>query len=131
MDKSTIIFDGKCLICNSFIRTPIKYAPKRFHFVSSHSSYGKVLLKKHQLSLEENLDTIYIIENHTVYDKSDAIAHILKKCGFVYHLLALLLIAIPKTLRDWAYKEISKRRHKIKSNTCEIPSNMSDVKIYY
>lgn len=76
------------------------------------------MLAQHQVQI--NLDTIYLIKNGKLYNRSSAALQIARGLKGVYPLLFAFYI-IPKFLRDPFYNFIAKRRHKIRAGYCMMP----------
>ncbi len=70
-----------------------------------------------------NLDSIILIENGLIYEKSTAALKISKHLYNGYQLLYIFII-LPKVIRDWVYNYIAKNRYNWfgKKDTCMIPS---------
>jgi predicted DCC family thiol-disulfide oxidoreductase YuxK len=121
--KSIVLFDGVCNLCNSSVNFIIKHDSKQhFIFASLQSDVAKTLLLQYELK-KYNLNTILLIENGIVYEKSTAVLKILKHLNNGIHLLYGFII-VPKMIRDWVYNVIAKNRYTWfgKKNSCMIPS---------
>ncbi len=125
-NKSIILFDGICNLCNTSVNFIIKHDKKnRFLFASLQSDAGQELLL--QFNSKKNLnkiDSIVLIVENKIYYKSTAALQIAKQLKFPYNLLIVLHI-IPKCLRDYLYGFIAKNRYKWfgKQDTCKVPNN--------
>ncbi|MFK5957309.1 MAG: DCC1-like thiol-disulfide oxidoreductase family protein [Lutibacter sp.] len=121
--KSIILFDGICNLCNSSINFIIKNDDKKhFLFASLQSDAAKEILL-HLPSKNLNLNSIVLIENGTIYEKSTAALRIAKYLNGGYKVLYAFIIT-PKFIRDWIYNLIAKNRYKWfgKKEHCMIPS---------
>jgi len=123
-NKSIILFDGVCNLCNSSVQFILKRDKKEFFLFSSlQSDAGQEILLHYKL---ENLDfnSIILIEDTKIYDKSTAILKIARQLSGDYKLAYLFIIA-PKFIRDFIYKIISKNRYKWfgKRTECMLPSS--------
>lgn len=120
--KSIILFDGICNLCNSSINLIIDLdRQKRFKFTSLQSEKGLELLKYHDLNITP--ETIILIENNKVYQKSEAVLKICKKLIFPLPILYAFII-IPKGIRDIVYDTVAANRYKWfgKKEVCRIPT---------
>ena len=92
-----------------------------FQFAALQSEIGEELKKKHQIP--DQLDSIIVIENNTVYDSSDAAFSISKHLNGLWKCFYMLKL-IPKSLRNCVYKIIAKNRYNWfgKKDCCMIPS---------
>jgi predicted DCC family thiol-disulfide oxidoreductase YuxK len=123
LDKPVIFFDGVCNLCNASVQFIIKRDSKEsFLFSSLQSDAAQAILLQNKL---ENLDfdTIILLEDGIIYDKSTAILKILRKLSGLYK-LGYIFIVVPKFIRDFVYKIISKNRYKWfgKRDSCMIPT---------
>lgn len=123
LDKPIILFDGVCNLCNASVQFIIKRDSKEYFLFSSlQSDAAQAILLQYKL---ENLDfnTIILLEDGIIYDKSTAILKIMRKLSGFYK-LGYLFIVVPKFIRDFVYKIISKNRYKWfgKRDSCMIPT---------
>jgi len=124
-NKSIILFDGVCNLCNSSVDFVLKNdTNNRFIFASLQSDAAQQLLLQFKFKNDKNhLDRIILIENDKLFDKSTAALLVLKKLRFPLN-LGVIFIIIPKFIRDYIYDIIAKNRYKWfgKKDTCRIPT---------
>lgn len=118
--KNLILYDGECFLCNSFINYVINNDNSYFLFIDQRSKEFTYYQKKFKLN--NDLNTIYLIENERVYSKSKAIQLILKKCGALGKLISFLLYVSPNFISNYIYKLISKNRFFLFKRKCIIPN---------
>jgi predicted DCC family thiol-disulfide oxidoreductase YuxK len=121
--KSTILFDGVCNLCNGFVNFLISHDKKdTFKFGSLQSPKVQELLKKYDYSTND-LSTVLLIEDDTLYSQSTAVLKIVKKLNGGWPLLYVFII-LPKPIRDFFYKLIAKNRYRMfgKKDACMIPT---------
>jgi predicted DCC family thiol-disulfide oxidoreductase YuxK len=122
-NKSLILFDGVCNLCNSSVNFIIKHdIREHFLFASLQSDAAKEILL--QLNEEKiKMDTILLVENGKLYKKSTAALRISKKLNNGYKFLYGFII-IPRFIRDVVYDYIAKNRYKWygKKESCMLPS---------
>jgi len=123
-NKSTILFDGYCLLCEKSVKFIIKRDKHNsFLFASLQSEVGNKILKKK--SIPVNFDkSVILIENDNVFFESEAALRIAKKLRGLWPILFSFII-VPKSIRDWLYKIISRNRFKWfeKKINCYVPTN--------
>lgn len=122
-NKSIILFDGVCNLCNASVNFVIKHDKKEhFLFASLQSDAAKEILLQFNLK-NLKIDTIILIEGNKVYYKSTAALLIAKHLEGPFKLLFGFII-VPKLLRDWIYSLISNHRYNWfgKRETCMVPS---------
>ena len=117
-----VLFDGECNFCDASVQFIIKRDPKGyFQFAAQQSDIGETL--KRQYAVPDTLDSIIVIDQHKVYNSSDAALHISKHLNGLWSYLFMLTI-IPKFIRDIVYKFIAKNRYAWfgKKDSCMIPA---------
>jgi predicted DCC family thiol-disulfide oxidoreductase YuxK len=118
-----ILFDGVCNLCNSSINWIIDHDKKNvFKFASLQSDYGKAIIKQFNLQ-GDYLDTVLLMDENRIYERSTAVLRIAKYLGGIYSLLYITVI-IPKGLRNLVYNYIARNRYKWfgKQDACRIPT---------
>lgn len=124
LDSHIILFDGVCNLCNGFVQFVIKRDKKaRFQFASLQSPVAEKLLKSYHLSNKTMESVILIHKNkNKVWTESSAVLNILRNLNGLYPFLYGFII-IPKGIRDFFYRQISKNRYKWfgKRDACMIP----------
>ncbi|MEI8141685.1 MAG: thiol-disulfide oxidoreductase DCC family protein [Chitinophagia bacterium] len=117
-----ILFDGVCNFCNRTVNIIIKHDKEaHFKFAASQSIGGIKLLQQFKLDQKASASVI-LIDNETIYTKTDAVIQIAKYLkGWPRLLMGLKLI--PKPLRDFGYDTIAKNRYTLfgKRATCRTP----------
>ncbi len=109
-NKSLIVFDGECLLCNNYIILVCKNDFRnQFKFISSQNL--KLLKNIIPSDIELNQETIVLVENNFVVKiKSTAVISILSKLKFPYN-LAIVFRFIPKKILNYFYDFLAKRRY--------------------
>ena len=122
-NKSIILFDGVCNLCNNSVQFIIKRDKKHpFLFTSLQSDAAQELLLHFTLK-NSDFDSIILIQNNKVYQKSTAILQISRQLDGLWKLNYGFII-IPKFIRDFVYTIIAKNRYKWfgKKDHCMIPT---------
>ena len=122
-DRSIILFDGVCNLCNSSVQFIIKHDKKKqFLFTSLQSDAGQEILLQNKIE-NLNFKTILLVENNNLFTKSTAILKISKKLNGIYPLFYAFII-VPTFIRDGIYNFISKNRYQWfgKKESCMIPT---------
>ena len=122
-NKTIILFDGVCNLCNNSVQFIIKKDKKKqFLFTSLQSDAARDILLQFQLKNSE-MNSILLIENGEVYQKSDAILKIVKYLNGIWK-MSYGFIIIPKFIRDYVYMLIAKNRYRWfgKREVCMIPT---------
>lgn len=117
-----ILFDGVCNFCNSSVNFIIKRNKKRnLRFAPLQGKLGTELRDYYQLP--SAIDTIIYVYENQVFTKSTAVLMIARSLNFPFNLFYSLII-IPKSVRNFFYTIIAKRRYHWfgKKDSCMIPS---------
>ncbi|WP_298929138.1 DUF393 domain-containing protein [uncultured Allomuricauda sp.] len=121
MEKSVIVFDGECNLCNGVVGWLLKFAPEDiFQFVPFQSPQGQNLLRQYGFSTNQ-LETVILFDEHGKHTHSDGFLKIISKIP-KWRLVSALLAFIPRIVRDTIYNLASKNRVKWfgKSQACTI-----------
>jgi len=122
-NKSIILFDGVCNLCNSSVNFIIKHDKKEHYlFASLQSDAAKEILLQFDIK-KIPFHSILLINEDKIYHKSTAALLISKNLNNGYQLLYGFIV-IPKFIRDGFYTLIAKNRYKWfgKRENCIIPS---------
>lgn len=117
-----ILFDGVCNLCNGAVNFIIDHDPTAyFNFAPLQSESGQRL--QQELALPPHLDTLILIEGQHVYTQSTAVLRIARKLSLPWS-LAVILLSLPRGLRNAAYRQIARKRYKWfgKSTQCRLPT---------
>ncbi len=119
-NQSIVLFDGVCNLCNSAVAFIIKRDKKKIFKLSPlQSSFSKELNQQFHFK-QPLLNSIVLIENNKVYDKSTAALRVVKKLSGPIKLLYIFII-IPPFIRDAVYSVIAKNRYRwFGKKSCEI-----------
>jgi predicted DCC family thiol-disulfide oxidoreductase YuxK len=122
-NKSVILFDGVCNLCNAAVNFIIKHDKnEQFSFASLQSDAAKEILLQFTAK-KTNLNSVLLIENGNIYDKSTAVLLITRKLPGGFKFLYVFKI-LPKFIRDAVYNFIANNRYKWfgKKETCMLPT---------
>ena len=122
-DKSLILFDGVCNLCNGFVQFVIRQDPQaKFRFASLQSETGQKVLRELNVSGKE-LKTVILRKRGRIYTHSDVALEVAKELGGIWSLLYIGKI-LPKALRDKIYDWVAANRYRWfgKQESCWLPS---------
>lgn len=123
-DKSLILFDGVCNLCNTSVLYVIKHdANNRFLFAPLQSNIGQQIITKYNLDVSKTDSILLYSADIGLKVKSTAALYIAKRLGLPNNLLSVFLI-VPAFIRNWVYDFIAKNRYKWygKKDNCMIPT---------
>jgi predicted DCC family thiol-disulfide oxidoreductase YuxK len=129
MDAPIILFDGVCNLCNASVQFIIERDPTAvFRFASLQSNAGQAILAENALNaaLKNEAsaeDSVILVENGKVYDRSTAALRIARRLSGGVKLLYVFII-VPRPIRDFVYKFIAKNRYRWfgKQDACWMPT---------
>ena len=119
MKKDIIVFDGLCVMCNSFLKWVLENdKDDKYLFANIQSDF---YMKS--MDINKSIDSIILIRESNVFYESEAIKYILKDLD-KFFLLQLVLNVTPKFISNFFYKIIANNRYKIfgKKDKCELPN---------
>ena len=119
MKKDIIVFDGLCVMCNSFFKWVLKNdKDDKYLFANIQSNFYKK-----NMDINKSIDSIILIKKNNIFYESEAIKYILKDLD-KFFLLRLVLNVTPKFISNFFYKIIANNRYKIfgKKDKCELPN---------
>ena len=119
MKKDIIVFDGLCVMCNSFFKWVLKNdKDDKYIFANIQSNFYKK-----NMDINKSIDSIILIKESNVFYESEAIKYILKDLD-KFFLLQLVLNVTPKFISNFFYKIVANNRYKIfgKKDKCELPN---------
>lgn len=109
MEKSVIVFDGECNLCNGVVGWLLRTAHADFFdFVPFQSFYGQKILSDNGFNTS-TLETVVLLDEHGVHTLSDGFLRIVAKIP-EWQSLAFVLRLVPRFLRDGVYKIAAKNR---------------------
>lgn len=122
-NKTIILFDGVCNLCNSAINFVIdKDAKNNFYFASLQSEFGQALLA-HFGRNTDDFDSMIVFENGKIKTKSTAALRIATGLSGGWKYFNVFKI-VPTFLRNAVYNLIAKNRYSWfgQKNECRIPT---------
>ena len=123
-DKKIIVFDGVCILCNSFVQFILKRdRTQQFYFTTAQSDFVKEKVKTMTFKVNP-MDSVIYLKNGKVLTESSAVLGILSDLGGIWKLLSIFRI-IPPMVRNVVYRFCAKRRYRVFGmlETCMMPSS--------
>ncbi|MDB5231614.1 MAG: hypothetical protein JWN76_2419 [Chitinophagaceae bacterium] len=123
IQNPVLLFDGVCNLCNGFVQFIIKHdGSKQFRFASLQSDYGQKVMKQFNIT-PGLLNTVYLLENDKLYNRSTAALRVTEKLNGGWKLFYGLII-IPVFIRDAIYNAVARNRYKWfgKKDACWVPT---------
>ena len=117
-----LFFDGVCNLCNSSIQFILKNDRRGdLRFASLQSEVAREMLPPFGID-PDDLNSVVLYENGTVYTRSSAVLRTLRLMGGPLSYLAVFGI-VPRRIRDFFYNYISHHRYNWfgKRKQCMLP----------
>ncbi len=118
-----IVFDGVCALCSRWVRFLLRVdRQERYRFAAMQGTHGRVLLRQHGLDPDDPLSFL-LLEDGRARTDTDAIVRVLVGLGGPWR-LAVVLRAVPRRLRDRAYRALARNRYRWfgRQDGCFLPS---------
>ncbi|WP_313273275.1 thiol-disulfide oxidoreductase DCC family protein [Stenotrophomonas sp.] len=118
-----IVFDGVCALCSRWVRFLLRVDRQdRYRFAAMQGTHGRVLLRQHGLDPDDPLSFL-LLEDGRAWTDTDAIVRVLVGLGGPWR-LAVVLRAVPRRLRDRAYRALARNRYRWfgRHDSCFLPS---------
>jgi predicted DCC family thiol-disulfide oxidoreductase YuxK len=129
-----LLYDGVCGVCNSAVRTILRYDPDgTLRFAALDSDFARETAVRHPELV--GLDSAVYVRNagqpgEAVFIRSAALLQVAGYLGGWWK-LAFAAYVIPPPVRDWLYDRFAAVRYRIggRHDTCPIPS--AEVRIRF
>ena len=149
MSHPIVLFDGVCGLCNRFVQFVLRSdSSDLFRFAPLQSALAAGILARHEVT-PQTVDTMYVVQNvgqnvahdvvqgsvqngvrnsppqgETLLARSDAVLFVLQQLGGIWRPVSRILGLLPRTVRDFAYNAIARRRYAIfgRSESCILPN---------
>ncbi|MBC7921919.1 MAG: thiol-disulfide oxidoreductase DCC family protein [Ferruginibacter sp.] len=121
--RHVVLFDGVCNFCNATINFVIDHdRANRFVFAPLQSEAGRQLLQTNGLDAAK-LDSVVLLKNGVVHQKSDAALQIVRELDGPWSLLYVFRI-LPRFLRNFAYDILARNRYRWfgRRDSCRMPT---------
>lgn len=118
-----ILFDGVCNLCNGAVNFVIdRDTGGHFKFAALQSEAARALMTEHTLP-PGALDSIVLVEDGRVYQRSDAALRIARRLRGIWPLLYGFMI-VPRFIRDRVYDVVAANRYRWfgKEDACRVPT---------
>jgi predicted DCC family thiol-disulfide oxidoreductase YuxK len=122
-DKSLLLFDGVCDLCNGAVNFVIERdLNNHFVFASLQSEVGQQIAHKYNLP-KGDFNSMVLLKNGKIFLRSNAALEVTKGLTGSWQLLYGFKI-IPRFIRDWVYNIVSENRYKWfgRQDQCRMPS---------
>jgi predicted DCC family thiol-disulfide oxidoreductase YuxK len=119
-EKKIVFYDGSCGFCNKTVQLILKLEKNQdCEFAAIQSSFAQQFFKNQNIMVD--MSTFYFSKNGKVFTKSTGFIELSKEFKKPWNLLIFLKL-IPKSIRDFFYDFVAKRRAKIAGNFCYLPN---------
>ena len=110
MAGEVILFDGVCNLCHGTVRFVLPRDPRGyFRFASLQSEAGRALAVRNGRDPAQ-LDTVYVVTDAGILERSEAILEILRHLRAPWSWLVVFRV-MPRSWRDALYRAVARRRY--------------------
>lgn len=119
--KLVVFYDGDCGFCNRAVQFVLKNDRQaKIHFAALQSEWAFNFFRSKGL-VDPDMSTFYFWNGSRLFERSTAAIQVLRYLRFPLP-LGMIFVLVPRGLRDWCYNQIARRRHRIQSGFCVVPS---------
>ena len=119
--EKLVLYDGDCGFCNRSVAFILRWEKKPdIHFAAIQSEFTERVFAEKGWE-KPDLNTFYFIDNGNRYERSTAALKLLKHLKAPLSWLRFFTI-VPRVFRDWCYNQVAKRRQRISSGFCAMPT---------
>ena len=118
-----IVFDGVCVLCSRWVDFVLRHdRAGRFRLTAMQGQHGRALLVAHGLSPDDPVSFL-LVDRGRGYRDTDAIVRVLDQLGGSWRAAGAMLRAIPRRLRDPAYRWTARHRYRLfgRRVQCRLP----------
>lgn len=119
-----IVFDGVCALCNGWIGFLLEHdRQRRYRFAAMQTPAGRELLERHGLDPNDPVSFL-LVDREGAWTDTDAIARVLAGLGGGWRPLSKAITAMPRPLRDSAYRLVARNRYRWfgRQPHCRVPT---------
>ncbi len=119
--KTIVYFDGVCGLCNASVNFLIvRDREGRLHYAPLQGATALSL----PIEDRESLNSLVVATPQGLLRRSDGVVYLLKQLPGVWPMVGRLLGLIPRFLRDFGYRVVSRYRYRLfgKHDTCRLPT---------
>jgi len=110
-NKSIVLIDGVCHLCQGLIRFIIPRDPKaKFLFAPLQSEIAAKLMSEAGLQPGQ-LNTVVLLENGAYYTESAAVLRIARRLRWAWP-AAYIFIIVPRPIRNTLYRYVARNRYR-------------------
>ena len=124
MTAAVLFYDGVCGLCDRIVRFVLRHdRRRRFRFAPLQGDFARATLARYGRDARQ-LDSVCVLIDGRLLEKSDAVCAILRDLGGVWRLVALPLRLLPRRLRDAGYDWFASRRYRWfgRFDECPLPT---------
>jgi predicted DCC family thiol-disulfide oxidoreductase YuxK len=108
-DRPILIFDGKCVLCSTFVQFILRQdRHHRFRLMAAQSPLGTALYRHYRLDPADS-ETNILIEDGRAWLKSEGSIRVFERLGFPWSIMSIARV-LPRPVRDWLYEIVARNR---------------------
>lgn len=110
---AVIVFDGVCLLCSRWVDFVLRHdRGGSYRLAAMQGQHGRALLLAHGLAADDP-SSFLLVHDGVGYTDTKAIIRVLAGFGGRWRLLSGLIWAVPRFLRDPAYRWLARHRYRL------------------
>jgi len=127
---AVLLYDGLCGFCDGTVRwLLLRDRAGKIYFAAQQSELAQALFERHGFQAQAG-NRVYLLVNpgtaeERILERSDAVVHAVGLLGGVWAIVAAVVGALPRGLRDAAYAAVARNRYWIAGRRaeCRIPAD--------
>ena len=118
-----VVIDGVCVMCNNFAKFVVYFNPNA-RLMWAQNPKAIDFLRTIGISFDDVMRSIVVVRRGVVYRGSDGFIQTLLTMNWFLQCLAILIMAVPKIIREYVYNTIASNRYSLfgKTAKCAVPS---------
>jgi predicted DCC family thiol-disulfide oxidoreductase YuxK len=123
LSSPVIVFDGVCVLCSRWVDFILRHdRVGQFRLAAMQGTQGRALLLAHGLSPDDPASFL-LVQDGQGFSDTEAIARVLGQLGGRWRYASTILRAVPRGLRDPAYRWVATHRYQLfgRRPQCRLP----------
>ena len=121
MNIPVVFYDGDCGFCNRSVQFILDHErDATVHFCALQSEMAQRFFREHHFP-QPDLSTFYFWNGTRLFERSSGALKVTAYLKAPYSWLRIFSV-VPRFMRDGVYNWIAKRRHKLASQQCALPT---------
>ncbi|NYE28769.1 putative DCC family thiol-disulfide oxidoreductase YuxK [Rhodanobacter sp. K2T2] len=121
-NRPIVVFDGVCLLCNRWVDFLLRHdRVGRYRLAAMQGNHGRRLLLTHGLSADDP-SSFLLVQDGLGFTDTEALIRVLAGLGRGWQIVAWMIRAVPRFVRDPTYR-VARHRYRLfgRRTHCRLP----------